>query len=392
MTYSGIMWTPSLAQASKIPIQGPRKAAIELASRFEEAILARSPQDSVFGPERTLAADYEASPRVVRQALRILESRFLGSMRRGVGGGLILRKPSLADSAELMAIYLSAISTDRQEVRDAIAMLAPEMSDCSDTARAFVGNLLSALDSALDDNDLLQIRSIRSRALVIARRIVADLKANRCARLELGTLAALEEKHASGRPIILQAIRILEELEIIEIRLGRGGGIVACQPSPGAVVRAVYSHFVLGDLTMDMAKDIIWSINRANAVRAAAVITPAQSEMLDIFSASQQSRNEQADDHSAEITLWRLLGEISANEVLHMLVRCMFYFRIRSHLEISTYLAGMTSDSILINTCRIAKAVSRKQPDLARQAIIHGEAISKEDMPMILAACAKDRR
>ena len=374
------MWTPSLAQASKIPIQGPRKAAIELASRFEEAILARSPDDGVFGPERTLVAQYEASPKVVRQALRILESRFLGSVRRGVGGGLILRKPSLADSAELMAIYLCAISADRQEVTDAIAMLAPEMSHRSDATKAFVRDLLTALDSSLDDNDLLQPRSVRSRALAIARRIVADLKGNQSPRMELGTLVGLEEKHASGRPIILQAIRILEELEIIEIRLGRGGGIVACQPSPGAVVRSVYAHFVLGDLTLDMAKDIIWSINRAIAVRAASIITPEQSKILDRFSASQQSKGEQADDHSAEITLWRMLGDISANEVLHMLVRCMFYFRIRSNRQISAYLAGFTSDTIINNACRIAEAVSRKQPDLARRAIMHGEAISVEDM------------
>lgn len=383
MSYTHAMLTPAIAHATQIPILRARKAALDLAGRFEDSILAASPADGVFGPERTLVTRFDVSPKVVRQALRILESRFLGTVRRGVRGGLLLRTPGLADSAELMAIYLSAMSVDRRAVVAAMDMLLPEMADRTPQAQAFVRNLLTALDRSLDDNSLMQMSTVRSRALVIARRIVLGHKGQlACAtdRVRLGTLIGLEEQHASGRPVILQAIRILEELEIVEARLGRGGGIEMRQPSPGAVVRAIYPHFVLGDLTLDTAKDIMWSINRALAVRAAGIRTPDQARMLDSFSASLQMGDFHPLDHSAELTLWRMLADMAGNDVLHMLVRCLFYFRVRSDRIVSTYLARPASTAIRDNLDIIAQAVSAARPAKARQAIIHAEAISRQDL------------
>jgi DNA-binding FadR family transcriptional regulator len=227
------MFTPALERATQIPVLGPRKVAIDLAGRFEAAILEQSPRSGVFGPERTLVSSYEASSKTVRQALRILESRFLGNVRRGVGGGLVLRTPDLADSAQLMSIYLCSLGVSRGEVRDAAVMLQPELAGRSREAQVFATSLLEALEVALDDDHALA-STPRSRALMVARHIVADLHRTPCATqtaLKLGTLVDLQQRHASGRPIILQAIRILEELEVIEARLGRGGGIVARQPS-----------------------------------------------------------------------------------------------------------------------------------------------------------------
>jgi hypothetical protein len=93
----------------------PRKAAIQLVAEFENrAAGTSSRRQGRFGPERDLAQNYHAaSPKAVRQALRILESRFLGSVRRGVHGRLALRVPDMEESAELMAIYLSAIGSGR---------------------------------------------------------------------------------------------------------------------------------------------------------------------------------------------------------------------------------------------------------------------------------------
>ena len=99
------MLTKSLESASQIPTSGPRKAAIQLVAEFETALLAHHREGKdVFGPERDLAQNYHASPKAVRQALRILESRFLGSVRRGVHGGLALRVPDMEESAELTVV------------------------------------------------------------------------------------------------------------------------------------------------------------------------------------------------------------------------------------------------------------------------------------------------
>jgi DNA-binding IscR family transcriptional regulator len=267
------MLTKSLENASQIPSRGPRKTAITLAADFEGAVLAHHRDGKeVFGPERDLAIGYNASPKAVRQALRILESRFLGSVRRGHNGGLALRVPTIEESAELMAIYLTAIGSGREEAIAAHALLLPEMSSRALPSQTFALSILSALIDAFERTDTHLPAAGHTRALVIARRIVGGLQARQPelkGHARLGTLVELEEIHSSGRPIILQAIRILEELEMIETIPGRGGGIALRTPSPGAVVRALYPHFILQDLTLESSRDVIWSINLANAVFSA---------------------------------------------------------------------------------------------------------------------------
>lgn len=372
------MLTVALEKATQIPSQGPRKAAIALAARFEAAILLEP--RGVFGPERDLVLRYDASPKVVRQALRILEARFLGTVRRGVHGGLVLRIPDLAESAELMAIYLSAIGAGGEDVGASIALLMPELKQRSAACRDFATSLLGALNATLDDSGLPQMRAGRSRALVIARRIVLDLQGRAAAgtpRVRLGTLVGLEEEHSCGRPIILQAIRILEELEIIESQLGRGGGIVLRKPSPGAVVRALYPHFVLRRLTMQTCRDTIWSINRALAVRSAAIRSDEQAAMLGAMSDVLRSGRFQPDDYSGQITLWRMLGDFAGDAALHMLVRCLFYFQVHADSASVGHLSEPITEVTRANTCKVAMAVCKGDGSSARRAVALNEKVAR---------------
>lgn len=375
------MLTKSLETASQIPSHGPRKAAIQLAAQFETAVLAhhRDGKD-VFGPERDLALGHKASPKAVRQALRILESRFLGSVRRGVHGGLALRVPAIEESAELMAIYLSAMGAGREDVLAAHDILMPEIALRPAPTRDFLCAILSALAQTFDRADTHLPAAGETRALIIARRIVADLQARTDSpkgKARLGTLVELEETHSSGRPVILQAIRILEELEMIEMIPGRGGGIALRQPSPGAVVRALYPHFVLQNLTMEASRDIIWSINLATATYAATRRTDHQAQILRAKLDELQAGDFDAQDHSGQVVIWRMLGDVAGNAVLHMLARCIFYFQLQSDAVALERILEPLPDVLLELTCRLARAVCEGDAAAAHHGVTLCESIAR---------------
>ncbi|HLS99587.1 MAG TPA: GntR family transcriptional regulator [Porticoccaceae bacterium] len=80
----------------------------------------------------------------------------------------------------------------------------------------------------------------QSPALVLADRIAADLKAGGHAPGEVvASLPALYARHDVGRPVLRQALRILEERGVAALRRGAGGGLVALPRSPAYAGRAL---------------------------------------------------------------------------------------------------------------------------------------------------------
>ena len=80
----------------------------------------------------------------------------------------------------------------------------------------------------------------QSPAVALADRIAADLKAAGHAPGEVVTsLPALYARHDAGRPVMRQALRILEERGVAALRRGAGGGLVALAPSPAYPGRAL---------------------------------------------------------------------------------------------------------------------------------------------------------
>ncbi len=374
-----VMLTKSLETASEIPSHGPRKTAILLAAQFERAVLVHHRDGlKVFGPERDLAGAYGASPKAVRQALRILESRFLGTVRRGVHGGLALRVPTIDESAELMAIYLSTIGADHQDVVRAGELLREEIARRPPEGRNFALRILSSLADTLARTDRHLPAGGATRALAIARRIASDLQANAASgALRLGTLVDLEEKHSSGRPVVLQAIRILEELEMVEMVPGRGGGIALRKPSPGAVVRALYPHFVLQGLTMDASRDIIWSINLATATYAARHRSQDHVDSLVTARGRLMAGDFEMGDHSGQVLIWRMLGDVAGSQVLHMLARCVFYFQLQSDAVALERILEPLPDVVRSHMCDLALAVCEADEASARHAVTLCEQIGR---------------
>jgi len=57
---------------------------------------------------------------------------------------------------------------------------------------------------------------------------------------DLGNEASLCERFDTSRTIVRQGLRILQDLDLIEVRLGRGGGYTLKQPAPIGIIRQMF--------------------------------------------------------------------------------------------------------------------------------------------------------
>lgn len=326
------MFSSRLQSATAIPIGKARTASLLLANRFEADVVRREGVvNGVFGPEQALGRRYGASANVVRQALRVLEARRIGSMRRGAGGGLVIRVPTVHETAHMIALYLDAIDADPGDVANARSLLSQQLSDRDAATRDAATDLLDAIEQAIEAPSLLRQEDPGNRALIIARRIIDTARRKDASgNARLGTIDELEMQHSSGRPVLVQALRILEDLEMVAVQRGRHGGFSLRRPTPGAIVRAVYPHFMLRGMAPSAVEDLIWSINAINAINATRH-GPVRA-LIPIRTAIQSLPTHRfaSDAFAYQVRIWRVLADFHANDVLHVLVRTLYYFQVRS--------------------------------------------------------------
>jgi len=374
------IFSPALQDATDIRVAPKDKAAFALAQRFESDILLRSDDQAAnFGSEEGLAQRYAISRKTVRQALRILEARSLGRMRRGHGGGLQLQRPSQHEISRFMAIHLFSNGVGVADVVAARHWLIPLLENNRDDALVWAAAMFDALEAEFAENESDQADEGENRALLIARRIMRDFRLTDSAAEGrwLGSIEDLEERHASDRRVVLQALRVLEDLELVAVQRGRNGGLVATQPSPGAIARFTYPYFVLSGMSQALSGDLIWSINKINAAMAAQRLSDDVSRRLQDVLSKMDAHSFENGDFSQQVTMWRVLADASDNRVLHMLIRCLFYYQIHSGIAPLEENQPIQANTIFLRTLRICRAVLAANPVAAVDAVSNLENISR---------------
>lgn len=374
------MFTNALQEATDIHAAPLDKAAFALAQRIEGDILgAADPADTAFGSETLLISRYQTSRKIVRQALRILESRSLGRVRRGAGGGLHLQAPGHDDVARLLAIHLVASGVNGEDVAHARAILMPMLGNYADDTAQWSDQLFDALQRQFEPTPEARTTMAENRALFIAQRVIID-----CVRpgddgieQRLGRIEDLQERYFSDRRVVLQALRILEDLELVTVQRGRHGGLVARRPSPGAIARATFSYFVLSGMSGEMSGNIIWAINKINTAHAAMDLSKPTADALAQVMATLPAHHGTRDDFSPQIKMWRVLADAAQNRVLHALARCLFYFQIQSGVMRTDTQGPMQSETVLTLTRRICTAVSNGHALAALDAVTRLEQVSR---------------
>ncbi|MER6808192.1 FCD domain-containing protein [Spirillospora sp. NPDC000708] len=102
------------------PAEPRRKLAEQVARRIEDDIIDRGwPVGEVLGAEAELIDRYGVSRAAVREAISILEYKQVAAMRRGRGGGLVVRAPAGAAVAESVAAFFHFADVSVEELYEA---------------------------------------------------------------------------------------------------------------------------------------------------------------------------------------------------------------------------------------------------------------------------------
>ena len=106
-------------------IRQPRVAEI-VASRLREDILSgRIKEGDVLPSQDTLLAEFGVSPPALREAIHILETDGLISVRRGNMGGAVVHPPSAERTAHMISMVLQTRSATPADVSGALMHLEP---------------------------------------------------------------------------------------------------------------------------------------------------------------------------------------------------------------------------------------------------------------------------
>jgi DNA-binding FadR family transcriptional regulator len=168
-----------------------------------------------------------------------------------------------------------------------------------------------------------------ARAGAIALRMI-DL-AGDCPNANLGNEADLCEQFDTSRSLVRQALRILQDLDLIHVRRGRGGGHVFKQPSPIGIIRQVFAWLAARNCDPFALNALMWDFNSANlrlaGERLAAMPAPQRDRHCDHL----ESVLAQAEGHARFIGLQQALAKIADCPAIDTFARCVVSYQARSY-------------------------------------------------------------
>ena len=113
---------PALGRDRKRTLKTSELIARDLASYIVDQEL---PEGTSLPPEREMIESFGIGRNTLREALRILETRGVLTIRSGPGGGPVVRRPRPNDLAEALTLILQFESATFREVMEARAWLEP---------------------------------------------------------------------------------------------------------------------------------------------------------------------------------------------------------------------------------------------------------------------------
>lgn len=278
------------------------RAGGRLASRIEEDLLQRCwPGGLMYGSEAALCERFQVGRAVVREAVRVLETRGCARMRRGPSGGLQVLRPGRTQCAEMAASYLQLLDVSATQIDDAQRMLgrvkacfdrsgkcrnlhlqAEVLAHINNTALPFFEELIETFKRFSYENLDVQAStktaplSHHSRAGQIARQLMAEYTPQEWASgIRLGSISDLCERYRIYRDGGRQAIRILESAGVVVSLTGRGNGVFSQAPLPTSICRLINCHFAAHGFSNTAAVEFYRAMSVEAIAKAAPLATAA---------------------------------------------------------------------------------------------------------------------
>jgi DNA-binding FadR family transcriptional regulator len=216
------------------------------------------PSGVSLGTESDLMTRFAASRAVVRQTVRILESRGSMRMRRGCRGGLYLIESNLDTAASALATYVRASGVSASELAETTVVADALFAELG--ADQVLFQLYARSRDFLLREESAQ-REGSGRALAIANDFIRHSAPIPEAGAYLGSEAELCERFNSCRSTFRQALRILHDLGMLRVKRGRAGGYWLERPSPIGVIRQVYACLGSQQQRLEQIVPATWVLN-----------------------------------------------------------------------------------------------------------------------------------
>ncbi len=377
----------------------------------------------LLGSENELREQLGAGREALREAISILSNRGVVAVRRGRNGGVQVLSSDLPRTANAVAAYLRAIDSDPAQLARCVAgldrlialrlarrggplparkhgeavrkwlaracdhpvyLLYSEVIEVLSLGGPANGSLPDGLLDAISRQDVEAIanalgticaagpdavddpsaQSTLARTFAIAQTMLE--RAATCDESYLGNETSLCEQFSASRSVIRQALRILQDLDLVQARLGRSGGYEVRRPRPIGVIRQVYAWLAACRLCPFALIELVWDHNSTNVQLAAARLAAMPEDEKQRHLAALDSVLEQKDDTQRFVNLQKRLGEIAASPLVDICAR-----------SIVSYQACQPRDqpepweaiSFLAQERRIVAALRAGQPDSAEAAI-----------------------
>jgi DNA-binding FadR family transcriptional regulator len=382
------------------------KSALTAAQKIESMIARQGwAVGTMIGSEQTLRRQFGLGHRVGRETIRVLQSRNAIQARRGSHGGLMVGSPSRSMAIGAIADYLETIAVKDSELAEARAVLARMASGragvtairtcdvftaaVAEIRRRAETNQGHAPGAAIDEGDArtpLQANSAANSSARVARSLLAEIERLRRDGKPpwLGSEQALCERHGVRRPILLQALRILEARGVIESRRGRFGGIDARLPSVRGAIEAALSY--LSTVHLDRFEALHWTASLDDVLNTFAV---------ERWSDEDQRRTEALLSPSNPLhAKWQLRltlvqWDACRNRVLAFVARCNAAYQMR-FVPDGHHISARDLRDYQESLLERSRAVSRRDLRGAREALQNQNVVLERGLESLLdrAACA----
>lgn len=198
------------------------------------------PEGCLLGSEIDLAERFKVNRDVLRGALRLVESRGAMRVERGRRGGLRLLRPATHGIAATLAGYLGAWDYCPTSP-DVLPLVARELSSTAHGVRFtdLMGESLSILYANMTDGV-----ASRTRAELVAVRLIGEVgRPVPVQGVSLGCEAELCDRFGLSHRTFRQTISILQDLGMLTVNRGRGGGYLLHRPTKIGISRRLFAWF-----------------------------------------------------------------------------------------------------------------------------------------------------
>lgn len=307
------------------------KQAVRLAYSFEHELLRRGPRPQEHETSY-LNHRLHLSGSVGSEVIRILQSRGVIRAKPGPHGGLVMLAPSTDYVRELVLQYVvhtQMTAAGAAEARQAVRFLQTALR-ANHPGIAVVKVMSDVLDR-LSSWPAVDVEPARQRAAQIARDLAVRVLLERPGpetqeNMRFGHEEELCERFNVSRPVMRQAIRILEAQALIETRRGRGRGLFLAAPQPGPVARLIGLWMRSSNLSLHDVLDIERPLRTSVALVAARNTRCAPDH--GVFALQQRSEAEGGIKLLELIEMEKTISWLAGNPLLDLFLRTMTIYKI----------------------------------------------------------------